>query len=313
MSSSSWFLSPNGRKFAKGAAVVVSCGLFSAQFFPHTILLEHYYKLVAMRRLDEPVPLTSHLQKLWNQVLDDLDVSPFHRTILRPFMVFGYEPWHAGSLRSRFGAMIGIPTNFVYDNVSSIDKDAIVVNNEPVEWFRPDAKQLLESLVLSDDAKKYAIGREIIMTDNKFIYTEAIAVTGIAAAYYASTFKANEILGLLKKPRSLRFFVYSVIGAFYWGLWAMQRDVLTRHFEYVSDKKLSELNENYVKGGLEFYSKTLQRNMALRSLLGDKGNKVYTLKGNESSFFREKHIPNTQRKYFFEDLCKKLESNVENL
>lgn len=277
------------------------------------IIFKQDHKFYFINRLDDPMPLTSHLEKLWNQVLDDLNVSAFHRTILRPFMVFGYEPWHAGSQRSRFGAMIGIPTNFVYDKVSSIDKDAIVVNNEPVDWFRPDAKQLLDSLILSDDAKKYAIGREIIMTDNKFIYTESIALAAISAAYYATTFKINETLGMLKRSRFRRFVVYSIVGAFYWGLWAMQRDALTRHFEYTSDKKLSEINENYVKGGLEFYNKTLQRNMALRSLLGDKGNKVYTLKGNENSFFREKHLPNTQRKYFFEDICKKFESHVDNL
>jgi hypothetical protein len=36
------------------------------------------------------------------------------------------------------------------------------------------------------------------------------------------------------------------------------------------DKEMCALGENYIKGGIEFYSKLLNRNIALRKLMGKK-------------------------------------------
>ncbi|KAH0546999.1 transmembrane protein 177 isoform X1 [Cotesia glomerata] len=309
----SWFVTPRGRMFMMGTAGFTTVALFGLQFVPHTVGLNKYFDIVTMRRLGNPIPLTSNLEKLWNQVLSDIKISDYHRELLRPFMVFGYDSWHAGSLYSRFGALIGIPTNFVYEKVSSIDKDSIVVNDDPVDWTRKDAKELLNALILSDEAKKYAVAREIMMVNNRFIYYEAAANGILFFACYNTASRWNETRGLLEKPFSIRAFFYVCFAAFYWGIWAMQRDALTRHYEFAADKKLSELGPEYVRGGLEFYDKTLQRNTALRSLLGERGNKLYTAMGNDHSFFRQKHLPYTQRKYFFEDIVKQFHSTADKL
>jgi hypothetical protein len=38
------------------------------------------------------------------------------------------------------------------------------------------------------------------------------------------------------------------------------------------DKEMCALGESYIKGGIEFYSKLLKRNIALRKLMGQKVN-----------------------------------------
>jgi hypothetical protein len=38
------------------------------------------------------------------------------------------------------------------------------------------------------------------------------------------------------------------------------------------DKEMCALGESYIKGGIEFYSKLLKRNIALRKLMGKKVN-----------------------------------------
>lgn len=49
--------------------------------------------------------------------------------------------------------------------------------------------------------------------------------------------------------------------------------------------------------GVSFYEKLLKKNIALRNLIG--GN-IYTALGNENFFLRQKSLPLTIRKSFFE-------------
>lgn len=261
-------------------------------------------------RYNEPLSVTPHLQKLWTEVLHDLDLGKFHESLLKPFMVFGFDVWHEGSLRTRQGSIIGLPVNFTYHNIESIDKNQIIMNNEPVDWSRDDAKKLLESFLLSDDGKKYAIAREILMTDNYNIIIQSIASALLTGGVYVLSAHLNDSLSLFDKPRTIRVFMYLVIASFAWGVWAMQKDILTRKYESSVDEKISQLGVKYVSGAIEFYDKMLQRNIALRTLLGTQGEKTFTCKGNEQFIIRMKKLPITHRKNFFEEKLKNLNSSA---
>lgn len=308
-----WFAKPVGRKFVAGAAVTTACGVFSAHYFPQTFLLKNfYYDFVTMRKNGNPLPVTPKLISLFNKVIDDLSLDKYKRIGIQPFMIFGYDVWHAGFLSSRFGALIGLPINFTYTDKDSINKESILIDNDPVDWNREDAKHLIDSLILSEEAKKYAIAREILMTDNSNVTVQAIVSSLLIGTCYGFTAHLNESLKNFQKPQSLRVIFYSIMGTFFWGIWTMQKDTWTRLFETEVDQSLAQLGPVYVKGGHEYYDKLAKRNAALRTLLGDKGKNLYTANGNEIIWLRQKRLPVSYRKQFFEELLKKNEvTNVQ--
>lgn len=69
---------------------------------------------------------------------------------------------------------------------------------------------------------------------------------------------------------------------------------------------------NYAKGGVEFYTRIIQRNIALRSLLGTDGEGKYTQFGNDVEFLRQKHVPFSVRKKNAEEFVMKYYSQVES-
>lgn len=60
-----------------------------------------------------------------------------------------------------------------------------------------------------------------------------------------------------------------------------------------------------IEAGLGFYTKLLNRNIAIREI---SGLELYTSKGNENYFMRVKAVPLTLRKAFFEEKLKELKN-----
>lgn len=59
-----------------------------------------------------------------------------------------------------------------------------------------------------------------------------------------------------------------------------------------------------IETGIRFYDKLLKKNVALRNLTGEN---IYSAKGNENFFLRQKSLPLTIRKSFFEMKKKELD------
>lgn len=116
------------------------------------------------------------------------------------------------------------------------------------------------------------------------------------------------------RPKSFRFSVYCLVGALAIGFYTTMTDLVTKYYENWVDKKVGNLNLEYAKGGIEFYSKILQRNMALRNLMGPNGEKTFTFYGNDVELIRQQHVPYTDRKKHLENIAEKLSSiNNNNL
>jgi len=171
---------------------------------------------------------------------------------------------------------------------------------------------LQDSLVLSENAQKFGIARNIALSDTHHVFVHGGMGMFTIALYYFLSYNANNMLYGLYKPRSFRTVVYAGLGTFCYGIWAVSRDLITKLHENYADKRAGTININYAKGGVEFYSKTLQRNMALRSLMGPKGEKTYTLFGNDVEFLRERHVPFTRRKHNLEKIAERLSCSNDN-
>lgn len=118
---------------------------------------------------------------------------------------------------------------------------------------------------------------------------------------YGISKQINEKFNFYAKPLGLRLALYSIVGVFGFGFYAMATDVSQVYYEGQIDKELKEKSELFIDGGKEYYSKLLERNKALRYLLGKEGERLYSVLGNDNYLLRQKHIPLVQRKTHFEE------------
>lgn len=108
--------------------------------------------------------------------------------------------------------------------------------------------------------------------------------------------RINNKFGLINRHFSIRAMLYSLLSLFFYGYFCTFKDSTTIYYESTADENISKINNEYLEGGIEFLTKTLERNKALRNLLGPEGSKYYTSSGNEVYYIRTKRLPLTQRK-----------------
>lgn len=73
-----------------------------------------------------------------------------------------------------------------------------------------------------------------------------------------------------------------------------------------TDEALAALGRGFTEAGVRYYDKLLKKNVACRELTGD--DSEFTAMGNENYYIRNKRLPLTVRKAFFEV---KLEDLIE--
>ncbi|XP_047530334.1 transmembrane protein 177 [Vanessa atalanta] len=312
----SWFLTDKGRKFSFAVITGTGLALTAARFSPHTFLLGKYKDFVHYYSNGKPAELPSELHKKYEKCLDILEISEVHRKLFQPFCVFGYDLFHAGSTSSRFGALVGIPINFTYKSLNDVEQQNIQVNQKTLDLSSEIGKKLGESLILPDTVQEFAICREMLMTqNNKIMFESTYPFVCIFLVYNLSQYM-NGRLNLYAAPLNVRVILYSIVGLFGLGSYFLMKDMTEIHYETEVDKKLCELGPNFIESGVIFYEKLLQRNQALRELMGKEGEKKYTKLGNENYGVRQPHVALIHRKQFF-DLklkeCKeKDDQNLEN-
>lgn len=102
--------------------------------------------------------------------------------------------------------------------------------------------------------------------------------------------------------------MYSILGLFGLGSWSFMKDFNQVSTDADIDKKLASLGPQFVTAGFSYYDKHLKKNIALRNLIGDD---TYTALGNENYLLRQKSMPLTARKSFFEEKWKELQSAAQ--
>jgi len=247
-------------------------------------------------------------------VSTDLKLEPNVQDKLSPFTIYGFDVFNAGNTSFKTGALIGIPISYSYKTPKDIDRQNIMVGNKAVHWSSPDGMSLESALMLSESAQKFAIAREIASTSTNQIPMQ-IAANGVGAFLYIYlTTTLNKKYSAFTRPMPLkqRVVMYSLLGSFTFTLWLFIRDFMNVHFEQTVDEIAGSINEEYARGAVEYYSKILQRNVALRSLLGSEGAKIFTPVGNNPLLFRTKHRPFTARRDSAILRLEKLTSNVSS-
>lgn len=238
-------------------------------------------------------------------VMDDLKLPDDVRNTIKPFSVFGFDLLHAGSLNVKYGAILGIPANFT--NTAEQIRENLQIKEEPVDWMRQDAKAFLKAVMLSENAQKFAIAHEILQIQAEEPYFNSLGLALIIAALWTLYSVVSYRFRLRDGKAMVRRTFYTVFTLFGATLWFGIKDYRSYQLDKQNDEALCRLGAEYIKGGQEFYEKTLIRNTAMRTLLGAEGKSIYTVHGNEETFLRQKHVPISHRKDLFDSHLRNLE------
>lgn len=231
------------------------------------------------------------------QVLQKSTIHSSHKRFIKFFHVATLDTFFAGSTVTSHGAIIGLPVNFTYKSSNDVDTRHLAIRNttQPL-WSSREGKQLKESLVLSENAQKFAIAREIYWADNYYVLLNSVALSiAVGNTYMLSHILNNRFQLVHRIPRKLRLVVYALVAAFNGTVYICLKDGSAQYFDRCADNKAAEMGPDYLEGGVEFYRKTLQKNIALRALMGAAGERTYTSKGNINRIFRTDHLPLTHR------------------
>ncbi|XP_071811503.1 transmembrane protein 177-like isoform X1 [Apostichopus japonicus] len=170
------------------------------------------------------------------------------------------------------GVQYGIPLLFVDEPVLSNTQFA---ENVRVNLASEEGSRFKQSLQLSVKARKFALAKGVVHAHQCFAAYPVLFAPVAVVAGFASTFTVQVIAGMF--PLSVTAFF---VGSAFFCTYRYLTGVLNKHHDLKSDQIVAKLGQSYVEGGIEFYEKNLQRNKALRILLGTKGEKLYSYYGN---------------------------------
>lgn len=255
------------------------------------------------------VKLPDKVVRRFHTALDILKLDDHDRDNVRAFTVVGLDLFHAGSTKSKFGGLVGIPSNYTYDNKDQIERSEIMLKTESIRWGSAEGQKLEHALVLAEDEQVFGIAREILMTNTYQPALNTVYPTICTFFMYSMGKYFNLKMQLLNRPLSMRLVLYSILSGFGYGLWALLRDGTQHYYEKEADDTLASLGPEVANAGVRFYEKQLEKNISIRGLSGD--HSVYTAKGNLTFLFRNRHVPLTERKSFFEKKLMELEEEGE--
>ncbi|XP_077286338.1 transmembrane protein 177 [Arctopsyche grandis] len=299
----------NGRKLAHSTVAFSTFAVATGTFFPQTLLIKTYRDYMHLFRGNDKVLLPDELEEKFNKCLDILNLKEVSRRLQKPFTVFGFDVFHAGNAYTRQGAIIGIPINYRYKSESDIEKEDIQISTKPVKWVSPAGEQLAKCLIVPDDQQTFAICREILSTQNYQVHMNSLFSSMAMVMAFAFSRSVNEKFHLFDRPSAIRYTFYTLITLFTVGTYFFAKDVTQMSIEESVDEKLCELGPKFIQSGIEFYDNLIKRNIALRELLGGEGESSYSTTGNNLYYFRQKTLPLTGRKKYFESKLEEYKKN----
>ncbi|KAL0625670.1 Transmembrane protein 177 [Plecturocebus cupreus] len=276
--------------------LVGSCaGLFGVQISYHLFpdpVIQWLYQYWPEGR---PALLPPQLQNLFEEVLQDMGVPSGH--CYKSFTSFTFQPVSAGFPRLPAGAVVGIPATFLA-NIVINNGHPVVIHGQSVDWQTPAGARLRDALTLSHEAQKFALAREVMYLESSTTALQALLAPAYLAGTCALGVGAKYALGLYGSPMNLRAAFSLLVAVAGFVAYALSKDSLTHALEAWLDRRTASLSAAYARGGVEFYEKVLSGNLALRSLLGKRGEELYTPSGNivPRHWFRIKHLPYTTRR-----------------
>lgn len=247
------------------------------------------------------------IQRRVEQAVQACGCNEFERSFVGSFMAYGFDTLQIGSTKSRFGALVGVPINYTYDTTQQVDTNKIQLKGENIKWSSEHGQKLKEALVLTEDEQIFGIARSILQVKSHKLLLGSLYAPITLYTVYGMGSAINRRGQLYARPLAMRMVLYGILALFGVGLYSFATDFTEVYYDTSIDKQLCDVGPEFVEAGVRFYGKLLQKNAAIRHLSNDYG---YAVSGNVNFGLRQKSMPLTVRKSYFEQRLGDL-NNVE--
>ena len=297
-----WFRTVKGQKTVGGFWIGLSAVGALYQVAPHWFFLNQVKSIYQGYTKGFKTPVRNELLRLLNEVVNEMNLSDEEVDHLSVFIVNNMtEPYGWGELGKE--SLIGIPDFFHYRGVEDVPLDKMRIGQShgsgdedmllTVSQIESEhGKLFANSLVLSDKAKKFAMAREIERTRQTPHMTHAVFSFSFILLLYNSARIVNKRAGLMSQPPIMRGFMYFSILPTFILTYFLAKDAYNRQVDKELDRQTASIGPDYSAGGVEYYSKIMGRNIALRELQGDSGRHTKYNRHGDIIQVRSQDIPN---------------------
>ncbi|CAG2165164.1 unnamed protein product [Oppiella nova] len=284
-----------------------SCLTTGLYFTYNTLLIDHYKAIVHSYSSGDLSPLNDELKTFATNVWTECQRNLHHKSsdLVHFFPSVGSEPIYIGTLGLPTGATIGLPFLLNYhtvDDVKTIDLRFKGEQNPYTKWRSEAGQAFIKSLVLSPNAKKYAIAQRIHSANNVNLFADCLNITVSTAVALGL---AQELINRVKSLKTFgqRFVVRSVSLIIGYCLWSTFNQTINYWSSLRADKRTVSLGDDYLEGAVEYYRKLKTRNAAFYRLTeDDSGWKVFTADGEDRGLLSARLLTISRRLNYLNQL-----------
>ena len=326
-----WFTTLKGQKFVGSMWIGLSAVGALYHIAPHWFFLNQVKSVYQSYSKGFKAPIQNELLTLLNDVVKEMNLNDEEVERLKVFITTLSEPYGWGELGK--DALVGFPDYFQYEGVGDVPMDKIRIGTAASgsdnlfltggQIESEAGKQFASSLVLSSDAKKFAIARELERTRQLPFMTHGVISFCFILLTYNFARIMNKKLGLMGKPPLFRGMLYLGLLPTMMMSYFLTKDMYNRYLEREIDRRAALVTPGYSAGGdytnyhdiiiaagisfntsifagVEYYTKILQRNAAMREFQGEAGAARYTRHGDiVQGLLRSKVVSISDRR----DIC----------
>jgi len=275
---------------------------------PNTTLINYIQPLFQHHTRGAPTRVPSKLKALVKEVMEEVIETSNEEVKANAFIGTPSEPFLWGSTQSQFVLML--PETTMFDSQKEFDlahwqfggssqsssAESATLTRSQLE--AEAATAFKQSVLLTENAKKFLVARELERGKaGHFWLVGGLPLLNCFTGLLVYK-KMVSYLGLRRSPPIL--LSTAVVGSllFWTGLTVLEVDGLRKKGERLVDAAASARGADYAKGGIEYYTKAMSRNVALRSLMpNDRGKKLYNRKGERNQgLLRRKHVAWSERR-----------------
>uniref|UniRef100_A0A1B6LVG2 Transmembrane protein 177 n=1 Tax=Graphocephala atropunctata TaxID=36148 RepID=A0A1B6LVG2_9HEMI len=273
------------------AAVLYGSSFLGVSYYAkHTFLLDYYKKYIELQGKDGPIKPSEKLQSMFIDVSKEAKEFVSDLSVITPFVVPGLRIVHGGTYGTFQGGVVGLPAYFEFNTKEDVKSNVMV---DGAQDFEED--ELCNLFLLSDEAKKYVIAREILLINTMQVYFKTGLPILVAYSIEMISKMISGHLKLANYPVPVRAAFYVVVITVGLLVWNFLNTALKQYYEAGAESIICKLGISYLNGGIEFYSKELKRNQLQVELKNQTSSMLKTIDNFMFSILSFNEIPVLRR------------------
>ena len=251
--------------------LVGGCSIANVLYMsPHGSLIDSVKDYYEHYSEDKPTVIRPKLQQLIEECMKDIGMSEEEKMLTKCVIANVYEqPRSFGYLYGKIfnRVLVLLPQFFNHQSEEDFDKkntsEAIPFQLDIPENSQ-EYRQFQSSLMLSDEAKKFAIARELQRSTKGYHRLEAtMGVIMVFSAYLVSRV-VNTQFKLRNGPRLTRLAAYMSLAVTHSIMFLYTFKYMKNSQETEFDEAVARINKSYARGGVELYLKETARHLYIR-------------------------------------------------